>query len=55
VRRKNGNTRMAKPRLAARGIVVRIAGTVIRLRRKRKGTAKLFVKKQSRCALMEQA
>lgn len=46
---------MARPKQAAKGIVAEIAGTVIRQRKKPKGIAKHFVKRQSRCILMEQA
>lgn len=46
---------MAIPKQVAKGIVVESAGTVIRLRKKPKGTASLFAKRPSRGLLMEQA
>lgn len=46
---------MAKPKQTAKGIVVETAGTVIHLRKKPKGTAKLSVKKRSRCISTDQA
>jgi hypothetical protein len=42
---------MAKPRQAAKGFDVQIVGLVIPLRKKPKGPAKPFVKRQSRCTL----